>query len=500
MTSSSNDLPQLTAVATQTVSGKRSENLRLWLPLIFAATAYLTLIARMDRLLWDADTYWHIVVGQWIIEHRAVPHFDMFSFTMHGAPWITSAWLAEVLYFASFKLAGWPGPAILAALSSAATFFLLAFLLLKRLQNVPVAIMVGAGIAMLTQHTLARPHVLVFPLTVLWVHGLLQATEERRAPSLAYLPVITLWANLHGSFTLGLALIVPFAIETFWINKSARLTTALRWLRFGLLSLGACCITPYGAESILVTIRILKLGAVLSNIAEWKSLDFGTINPITVCFFGGMAYFLYSGLKLPPVRIAVLLGLIYETFAHIRYVDTFALVVPFILAGPLGHHVAGMELYYNRNVIPLPRKASVAVIAAFAVVTGVIVAATDRTLPLVPQIAVEKLREFKADRVLNDYYFCGYLIFHGVPTFVDSRAELYGSNFLIRYMRAISLQDVPDFVRLLDEYKIDSTLLMPSTQAVGLLDMLPEWKRVYADDVAVVHVRRTLLENASSSK
>ncbi|MGH6753157.1 MAG: hypothetical protein ACREDP_13415, partial [Bradyrhizobium sp.] len=139
----------------------RSDHLRPWLPFIFAATAYLILITKMDRLLRDSDTYWHIVVGQWIIEQRAVPHVDLFSFTMRGAPWITSAWLSEVFYFAAFKLVGWPGPAMLAALSASIAFFLLTHLLLKRLPNVPVMMLVSAGIAMTANHTLARPHVLI---------------------------------------------------------------------------------------------------------------------------------------------------------------------------------------------------------------------------------------------------------------------------------------------------------------------------------------------------
>jgi hypothetical protein len=33
-------------------------------------------------------------------------------------------------------------------------------------------------------------------------------------------------------------------------------------------------------------------------------------------------------------------------------------------------------------------------------------------------------------------------------------------------------------------------LLAPSTPAVGLLDRLPDWKRAYADDIAVVHMHR----------
>ncbi|MGA9512656.1 MAG: hypothetical protein WBV51_03680 [Pseudolabrys sp.] len=61
---------------------------------------------------------------------------------------------------------------------------------------------------------------------------------------------------------------------------------------------------------------------------------------------------------------------------------------------------------------------------------------------------------------------------------------------MLRHDRALSLQNIPDFLRLLDGYRIQATLLAPSTPAVALLDRLPNWKRAYADDVAVVHLRR----------
>jgi hypothetical protein len=66
---------------------------------------------------------------------------------------------------------------------------------------------------------------------------------------------------------------------------------------------------------------------------------------------------------------------------------------------------------------------------------------------------------------------------------------LYGGQFIARYNRDLSLADLRDFLKLLDEYKIDATLLEPETPAVALLDRLPGWKRVYSDDVAVVHKR-----------
>src|SRR5262249_61676369 len=65
-----------------------------------------------------------------------------------------------------------------------------------------------------------------------------------------------------------------------------------------------------------------------------------------------------------------------------------------------------------------------------------------------------------------------------------------GDRYVLRHDRALSLQSLPDFLQLLDEYRIQVTLLAPSTPAVGLLDRLPDRKRAYADDVAVVHMRR----------
>jgi hypothetical protein len=43
---------------------------------------------------------------------------------------------------------------------------------------------------------------------------------------------------------------------------------------------------------------------------------------------------------------------------------------------------------------------------------------------------------------------------------------------------------------MLDEYKFGATLLAPGTPAIGLLDRLPDWQRVYSDGVAVVYLRR----------
>jgi hypothetical protein len=109
---------------------------------------------------------------------------------------------------------------------------------------------------------------------------------------------------------------------------------------------------------------------------------------------------------------------------------------------------------------------------------------------ITPEAALSHAGLAQAGPVLNDYSFGGYLIFAGIPTFIDGRGELYGGPFITRFNRDVSLADLHDFLKLLDDYKFGATLLAPDTPAVALLDRLPDWQRVYNDDVAVVHKRR----------
>ena len=72
--------------------------LRGLLPLWVGVGIYALFLLAGNRLLIDPDTMWQITVGQWILDHRAVPETDVYSFTMRGQPWISTQWLAQVLY------------------------------------------------------------------------------------------------------------------------------------------------------------------------------------------------------------------------------------------------------------------------------------------------------------------------------------------------------------------------------------------------------------------
>lgn len=133
----------------------------------------------------------------------------------------------------------------------AGAFALLAFLLSRRIPSIYAVLVALAALVLSTPHLLARPHVLVLPVVIAWVAGLLSASEAQRSPPLRLLPLIALWANLHGSFVFGLALIAPFALDALWsAQKTQRGRLALRWIAFAVCALAASCATPYGWGSI----------------------------------------------------------------------------------------------------------------------------------------------------------------------------------------------------------------------------------------------------------
>ena len=475
--------------ATQSALPARAFPWRAAMPWLVAAGSYLLLLTLSARLLGDPDIYWHVTVGRWIVEHAAFPHVDPFSATFAGTPWIAKEWLSQLILAAAHHVAGWNGVAVLTAAAIAAALGVLTWALLEKLDPIAVLGFVLAAIVLAAPHLVARPHALALPVMVLWTAGLVRALDARGAPSLWLLPLMTLWANLHGGFTFGLLLVGACALEAVLVADAAdRKAAAWRWIRFGMLAALAACITPYGAESILMTQRILGLGEALALIAEWQPQDFSRFGPFEACLLGAIGLALYRGLTLPPVRILVVLGLLHMALAHVRSAELLALVAPLFVAKPLAE-----QLWPGRRdeeAQPL-RSVVAGVAAVILIATGLM--ATQTMAPsrqVTPSAAVAALKREKAGPLLNDYDFGGYLIHAGVAPFIDGRSELYGGSFIARHHRAVALQDLPGFLALLEQYKIGATLFAPERPAVALLDRLPQWERLYADDTAVVHIRK----------
>jgi hypothetical protein len=463
------------------------------LPLWVGAGIYTLFLLAGDHLLNDPDTYWQIAIGRWILDHGAVPRTDIHSFTMFGQPWISTQWLAQVLLAGSYGVAGWAGPVVLTAASIAATFGLLVRFLSRRLTEAASIAFVAAAVALVAGHLLARPHVLALPVMVAWAGGLVAAADRRGAPSFWLLPLMALWANLHGGFVFGLALIAPLALDAVWnADAPRRKALALRWALFAAAALVASCLTPYGWEALFAARRILNLGAALELIGEWRPANFARPGALELAVMSGFALVLWRGVALPPIRIALVIGLVLMALGHVRNAEVLALLAPMILAAPLARQFGAPD--DPRRSAASPSHGSLLAALAIVLVAGTLAfASLHRFEPNTrqsPVAAVAALKKMNVTRVFNDYDFGGYLISSGVPTFIDGRTELFGEKFMVDHNAATELTEPEKLFRLLDEYRIEATLMRTQSAAARLLDHIDGWQKVYADDIATIHVRK----------
>src|SRR4029078_6313739 len=186
---------------------ERIVDLRTAMPWLVVAGVSVLVIAVAPQLLGDPDTSSHLALGRWILDHGTVPMVDPFSANFRGTHWLAFEWLADVVFAVASAAGGWMGMVAVASAAAATAFGLLTRFLLRELR--PTAALFGVLVALPLRapHSLARPHILALPILVAWVAGLIRAVDTRTSPSWLILPLMTLWANLHGSFTFGLVMI-----------------------------------------------------------------------------------------------------------------------------------------------------------------------------------------------------------------------------------------------------------------------------------------------------
>ncbi len=466
------------------------------LPLLMAALGYGLALSRGASMLQDPDTYWHIATGDWILRHWAVPHHDPFSFTAAGAPWVDLEWLSEVLMALAYRLGGWSGLVLLAALALGLAMGLLSQRLARWLPPVPNAVLVLLAFLTLLPSLLCRPHVIALPMLVVWAAGLVTARAEGRAPGWVLVPLMALWANLHGSFVAGLGLALVLAVEAVLAAPPGqRRPAALAWGGFVLASVLAACLTPNLLQGLVHPIRMMRAPVMLGAITEWQSPNFQKMQPLEIWLVVGLAVALARGVRLPVVRIVLLLGLMHAGLQHARNEILLGFVGPLILAEPLSRYfrhreAAGSEVSarIGGSVVIGAGVAAVLLTALFA--RHPIARTDDR---VTPRAALAHVPPALAARpVLNAYDFGGYLIFRGVRPFIDGRADMYGDRFFSRYLDLLAPR-ADKLEATLRQDAIAWTILKPTDGAVALLDTLPGWQRLYADKYAVVHARTALL-------
>ena len=464
------------------------------LPIILIAVAAAGALMWTPKLLGDPDTYWHLATGEWILRHGTVPHVDPFSYTFLGQPWIAQEWLSELLMALAFRAGAWSGVMLLSALAYAATLVLVGAYA-RRFVSAPISLALVALAALgLEPMLLARPHVLAWPLLAVWTVGLLKARDAGRTPSPWLLPVMILWANLHASFVFGLALIGPFALEALIADPQRWRRTTWLWTLFGIGCVVASLVTPYGVQGLLHPFETMSLSSV-SEIGEWKSTDFSSIDLFEIVLLEGLFFCLWLGVKVPPIRLLLMIGLLHMALQHARHQPIFVMLSMLLIASPLSVALTRRETSPPAKPLlpPLNAAGAMVILACLVLFIGLRFAMpTQRPEdPLTPIRALAAVpRELRNQPVYNDYVFGGYLIFAGVRPYIDGRADMYGDRFVLNY---VSIKNLPlaGIESELDRRGVKWTILQATSRVPSILDGSPRWVRIWSDKYAVVHIRRT---------
>ena len=488
-------------------TGKISFSIALTVFLLY----YSILFAFPNYLLGDPDTFWHIRTGQWILDHAQFPTVDFFSYTAAGKPWISKEWLSDIFFAAAFKFGGWHAVVVLAAVACSALIGILCFYLVRHLRfSVAIGWTALTAVA-ISPHFLARPHVFSYVILAIWVISLLDAYDDDdfNLSSLVTLaPLMTLWANLHGSFTLGLALLYVFAGYSLCQTiVQHNYTKCWRQLILVLAITFCALITPYGISSVLVTREQLDLKFTSAHIQEWRSPDFQNFTFHAIYLVALLSAIAGLGIRLRGARLITFSIITLMGLSYARGLIMFYFLAPIVLARPASTCARWLAPQLSETqtsdsdrasdpVLRFLERRSLAILAGSMMVAALITVSTwwrDVSPPesIAPKAAIDFVQRTNIiGNVFNDYAFGGYLIFSGIPTFVDGRALPFGDAFIQRYYDAASLTNINTTFELLDEYKVTWVILQPKAPLALAIARSGLWDEVYSDKSSVVLVRR----------
>lgn len=448
-----------------------------FIALVIAVLLIPAVLGSSKTIFNDGDVSWHIAAGQWILAHQAIPAADPFSFTRAGTPWVPIEWGAEVLFASAYRLAGYAG---VAALVTAALMALHALVFVNAQRWLSAALVpIVAMDFVLVPMLLARPHVLTWPLLALWSLLMVRAREADRAPPLAAALLMTVWANLHGSFVFGLAIAALFGLEAL-ISSADRRPALRQWAVFGAACALAVCINGNGMAGVLHPFHIAHLKT-LPLIDEWKPSS----PSVTPFFFAVLAITIaliaWKRPRLHALRWLLLAGLLALAMFQVRQQAMLAIVAAVLLPAGFASRQA------RRAVGRTP--------ALLAAGLAALLLAARSVMPLSPpENAANPWRliaavppALRAQPVLNGFSMGGPLILAGIRPYIDGRGDVYGDDFIADYAR-ISRGDDGAFAAAVDRWHIGWAILPNSDVRLIAVIERSGWRRIASDDVGAIYV------------
>jgi hypothetical protein len=468
----------------------RVASARLWALLLGSSLLYFFTINEADNDLWG-----HVLFGRDILAAGAIPRVDTYSYTAAGHAWIDHEWLAQVAMAGAYGHAGSPGLLLLKFTLAIATFTLL-FAMIHRRSTMPE---VWGGVGMLTIAVLARgfairPQIFTYcgVALTLWLIDRYQQQHPRAL--WAFPAVFFVWANAHGGFTLGLAILGLF-VAAECLRTRALAAQPL------LVLIGSAAITALNPYRLQLPGYIWRELSRSHPIGEWQPVAVGEASQlvfvamaglfvVTIPFFRG-----WRANGWQPV-LALMTGAL--ALRSQRHTPVFALCAATPLAAQLDE---AARWFTRRSTFTLSAAAQrVIVLAVISVATLQLVLTGLRWrrdgLQIVfdpadyPVAAVQALHRAGVHANLIVPLDWGeYVLWHLAPAVKVS----FDGRFATVYSDDLVFKNVSFFTgatgwrRLIDDYPTDA-VLAPVGWFPAILRQ-SNWERVYGDSVAEVYAR-----------
>lgn len=373
----------------------------------------------------DPDVFWHLAHGREVLA-GGLPRVESYSWTAAGAPLPTDQWLGQALLALAHDGAGWRGIVLLRAVAGGAAVGLTALAALREGARPLVAVLATLPALLLMRAVWTeRPQLLALALFAALVVLLRAGQRGERGALPACAPLFLVWANVHGSYALGLVLLAAVAVSLR--RRGALLALAASGL--------ATLVTP-SAFATLGTPSVHFL-APPRYLQEWAVPD--VLTPQGIVLGLTLALVLATALLGRPAAREALL-LLPATFIAL----TAARHAPFlgIAAAPFlaQHGPSALAALARSAGLPLPglppaassrRATGISLgIAALAIAAAAIVSPAQPDLRAYPAGALAALRP--GPGLFHEYDWGGFLIWHAPATkvFVDGRLAPYAPRVI----------------------------------------------------------------------
>jgi hypothetical protein len=243
-----------------------------------------------QRQIRPNDFWWHLRLGQLIVETGSIPSVEPFSFVIAGQEWLNQPWLAQVVLFATFEAGGATAILVLHAVTITSGYALI--LLAMRPRDYgragAIAVLVGATVGSMNWEVRPQSFSLLFfgALIYLIEHDRRAASSDDRAGVHRRLwlvvPLFMLWANVHGVFVYGVAALgIYIASRLIALGLDGLRGVATRaqgrdgatLAAIGLLALAALAVNALGPAGLVrYTLELAQQGPVARNLGEWRHL------------------------------------------------------------------------------------------------------------------------------------------------------------------------------------------------------------------------------------